>query len=990
MKYKIFILFLFLFLSCDKSFDASKPFSYNNSESKISSFCKGNSDCKKDVEICDLDNALCVINPCYDVKCGGKGECKVIKDSEKRIIAQCECKVGYETFLNIETNEKELICKKTCENSLACKEGSHKVKCDQDEYSVITCECGENYKQNEEDECVNPCENTETKKNEVCISDTWNTIHKECVDNYHYDANKNCFSLCENHENCSENNIDKFGVCISSSLNEVECICNTDYVLDENDDLICIINDSCLGVDCNNHGQCNKDEDGIAFCSCATDYQDYNKNLTCMLSCNNNDCKSVSSEYQGECFYNEITEIKECNCGSDYQDSDKNLTCELKCGNLFYDTDSNGSCDDSSGTIIRVCNEGYENVSDGYECAWSGYAWTKVLGVSSSHLIIDRDNNLYVAGRFSGQVDFDITDKTDYHSSNGEAYDVFLTKYNNNGEYLWTKTFGTDAFDDVYSIVTDSKNNIYLLGIFMGTGDFNPETGKDIKTTTSKKIFLTKFSGDSSYAWTKVIDSNVNTKLLRIDDNDNLYIAGIFQNTVDFNFYDDEDDETTEDVDEHISNGDYDVFIMKLDENGFYLWTKTFGATQYDEINSVIIKSNKIYYTGKFRGEIDFDPSENSDIHEAFGATDAYLSILTTDGEYIWTKTIKTIGGNDYHTNGKFLALDSEDNLYITGEFKGRVDFDPSNNEDIYESDKDGDGAYTEDDIFVTKLNSDGDYLWTKIISSSYRKLIESIKTDKDDNLFIAGTFKEDIDFNPNDEEDIHSSNDGSKDIFLIKLNSNGSYSWTKTIGGTGSDNIYDIFFNKYDIYMIGRYSVGIDFNPSDDGDDSTDFDVDKPDSSSGEFIWKYSQEETVKIVNQAYYCNDIDCGNGHCDINEDSAYCICNTGYQDNDNDLLCEPTCDNPTINNCGEHGICDDSNGNIICLCDVGYILNGSFQCDNCDYGFHRNGEYNCINDELDRCDDITCDTNAHCIEENENSGCICDDNYHLNGNYECIDD
>ena len=156
----LLLLLLFLLISCDKSFDTTKPFSYKKGVAKINSFCKMDSDCnteKNKMFICNTDEALCVINPCNDINCGNKGSCEIIRNSKKELIASCKCDVGYKVFLSPKDNKEELICKKTCDNPLSCKEGNHKVNCIQDEYSTITCGCSENYKQNEDAECVNPC-----------------------------------------------------------------------------------------------------------------------------------------------------------------------------------------------------------------------------------------------------------------------------------------------------------------------------------------------------------------------------------------------------------------------------------------------------------------------------------------------------------------------------------------------------------------------------------------------------------------------------------------------------------------------------------------------------------------------------------------------------------------------------------------------------------------------------------------------------------------
>jgi len=106
--------------------------------------------------------------------------------------------------------------------------------------------------------------------------------------------------------------------------------------------------------------------------------------------------------------------------------------------------------------------------------------------------------------------------------------------------------------------------------------------------------------------------------------------------------------------------------------------------------------------------------------------------------------------------------------------------------------------------------------------------------------------------------------------------------------------------------------------------------------------------------------CNGVDCGNGVCtSLEKNIANCICDDGYQDNDKNLKCEPSCD--SINNCGNHGECKDVTGSVVCYCDDGYFDNGSNKC-------------------IDPCIDNSCSSHSHCIGESSTEyRCECDSTY-----------
>lgn len=85
-------------------------------------------------------------------------------------------------------------------------------------------------------------------------------------------------------------------------------------------------------------------------------------------------------------------------------------------------------------------------------------------------VIADNQNNVIATGYFQGtNIDFDSSASTALFSSNG-SFDVFVAKYNPNGQYLWAKIAGGTGTDVGRSLVVDSNNDVYV------TGDYNSPT----------------------------------------------------------------------------------------------------------------------------------------------------------------------------------------------------------------------------------------------------------------------------------------------------------------------------------------------------------------------------------------------------------------------------------------------------------------------------------------------------------------------------------
>ena len=161
-------------------------------------------------------------------------------------------------------------------------------------------------------------------------------------------------------------------------------------------------------------------------------------------------------------------------------------------------------------------------------------------------------------------------------------------------------------FDDIYSYTSDIKadkfGNLYLIGSFTGTVDFDP--GNDIHSITAPlspfSFFILKLDKTGKFVWVKSI-VGVDSKSIAIDSNTNVYITGYFTNTtVDF-------DPSNGVFNLQTKAGD-DAFILKLNENGDFIWAKSLAGSKADVGKSIYIDSeNNIYTTGYFGGKINYD-----------------------------------------------------------------------------------------------------------------------------------------------------------------------------------------------------------------------------------------------------------------------------------------------------------------------------------------------------------------------------------------------
>jgi hypothetical protein len=156
----------------------------------------------------------------------------------------------------------------------------------------------------------------------------------------------------------------------------------------------------------------------------------------------------------------------------------------------------------------------------------------------------------------------------DRYSSNGGS-DIFLSKFDSSGTFVWARTWGGSDDDEGSGVAVDGSGNVYVTGDFQGTSvDFNPDpTSVDPHSSNgSEDTFLSKFDSSGTFLWAHTWGGSDNDegRGIAVDGSGNLYLTGDFQGTsVDFN-----PDPTADDP--HSSKGEGDIFLSKFKPDGYW------------------------------------------------------------------------------------------------------------------------------------------------------------------------------------------------------------------------------------------------------------------------------------------------------------------------------------------------------------------------------------------------------------------------------------
>lgn len=370
--------------------------------------------------------------------------------------------------------------------------------------------------------------------------------------------------------------------------------------------------------------------------------------------------------------------------------------------------------------------------------------------------------------------------------------------------YVWANSTGSQSFSSEIQPTTmalDASNNVYTIGTFTGTVDFNPGVGVANLTSSSQNYdtYIQKLDANGNFVSAISLAGNGYTsgQAIETDANGNVYIVGSFDSPVDF------DPGAT--VNSISPLGNQDAFILKLNSSGMFQWVKTFGSANFvscSALSLAIDNNNDIILSGFFADVVDFNPGPAVNALGATGFADQFILKLNSAGNFVWAKAFL---GSDY-INPYQLTTDANNNIFSSGTFYGTYDFDPGIGQTNL-------SASQTDDIYITKLNSNGDFIWAKKLGNNNYENVEGLVTDQAGNTYITATFIDTLDTDPGANiVNLITQNDA---ILILKLNSSGNFVWSKKIDGNGYTYPENIDINNQGhIYLTGYFDGVADFDP--------------------------------------------------------------------------------------------------------------------------------------------------------------------------------
>jgi sugar lactone lactonase YvrE len=390
--------------------------------------------------------------------------------------------------------------------------------------------------------------------------------------------------------------------------------------------------------------------------------------------------------------------------------------------------------------------------------------------------------------------------------------DVFVAKYNTDGNPQWVRRIASTAADFGTAVTSDSNGNVYVAGSGAGIVKVFAADAETIQLDLLRGgPFVVKYNTNGDFQWARSLLTIAGVQSMITDSSGDLYLCGNYTGTT--------TDFVSNDTGSNLSlrqSYGYDGFVAKIDKDGQGQWVRAVGAGQDNEsLNDLDLDSDgNVYVVGNYRGGSAQVYKEDNTVAFTLtnlGDNDMIVIKYDTTGDPKWARRIGGTGSDI----GNGISVDSGANVYTTGT--------PN---------------------FLIKYNSSEVEQWRREVGGNKTGIDTAV--DSDDNIYVSAFgFSAATILNENGSTAFTLGNSGSHHAIIVKYNSDGTPQWGRRIDGTLSDQPLDMSVDPDgNLYVSGFNSAAAQVYAANDS--SVAFTIGHMGSVDG-FVVKYSPDGTPK-----------------------------------------------------------------------------------------------------------------------------------------------
>ena len=376
--------------------------------------------------------------------------------------------------------------------------------------------------------------------------------------------------------------------------------------------------------------------------------------------------------------------------------------------------------------------------------------WAKNIAIYGQQVFHkgDEQGNQYFAYWYEDSICINPSVNEVIHGEPAGKNQIFQ-KLSADGELGWAFNwpYPLTDYSPVYvlSVTTDNANNSYLAVKVKEEIDIDGSAEELIYTPLNEEgdVLLMKITEEGMLEWYKNLSSTDGTMTvsdLRIAEDNELLVLGYYTLNIDL--------DPTDDVDPLYAVGADDVFLAKFEDDGDLLWTKSYGGVGPDVSHKMEIgEAQSIWISGLYVGATDLnpDPELTEWLNGVYGV-DSYILKLNEDGIF---EMYYSYAGNGADRIEDF-EFNSLNELIVLGNFDGEgTDLDPTEEGEVL---YDSDAPMYYVTPYVQKITTEGTVAWINVHGWGEAGL-RHLEIGNQDEIYLGGTFWDNFDIDPSDEE---------------------------------------------------------------------------------------------------------------------------------------------------------------------------------------------------------------------------------------------
>lgn len=407
--------------------------------------------------------------------------------------------------------------------------------------------------------------------------------------------------------------------------------------------------------------------------------------------------------------------------------------------------------------------------------------WNTYFGGSQFDLVNDieqYDNDKFYQTGFTMSLDNISTSDAFLANYQGDL-DAFVSKFDTDGNIIWSTYYGGPQTERVYSIALDSLGNSYIAGSsFSTTGIATTGTHQEY-LDGADDIFILKLFSNGQRDWCTYHGGNGHDFITDMKVvNDTIFSVGHTTSTNNLSSPGAHMENNTTNEAGHIS---------LFSTNGDFLWGTYFGDGGNNSIEGLAVNDNYIYITGRTNNATGISTS-GAHQESLTGFVDGFISKFNKEGAQIWG----TYFGGDYSDKSKSISLDEKGDIYICG--------DASSLNQISTP-----GAYQENRLsgeqgFLSKFNSDGQQLWGSYTGGYNSDYVHKI-VYRNGYLYLGGQTLSETEIVSADG--LQQTKSDGFDVFIQKFDTTGSFEWGTYFGNSSNEDLSSIDVSTNDQILI-------------------------------------------------------------------------------------------------------------------------------------------------------------------------------------------